>query len=66
MALAAWSTIELVTALPLRGIALELIQVAGGIGLAALTFYLSCRLLGVQEVNDAVHAVAGRFSRRRS
>jgi putative peptidoglycan lipid II flippase len=66
MALAAWFTIELVTALPMRGIALELIQVVGGIGLAALTFYSSCRLFGVQEVNDAVHAVAGRFARRRS
>jgi len=65
MALAAWFTIELVTALPLRGIAVELIQVVGGIGLAALIFYLSCRLLGVQEVNDAVNAVAGRFSRLR-
>jgi putative peptidoglycan lipid II flippase len=63
MALAAWFTIELVTALPLRGIVLELIQVVGGIGLAALIFYLSCRLLGVQEVNEAVHAIAGRFSR---
>jgi putative peptidoglycan lipid II flippase len=65
MALTAWFTSELVTALPLRGIALEFVQVAGGIGLATIVFYVSCRFLHVEEVNDAFKAIAGRLLRRR-
>lgn len=65
MALTAWFISELATALPLQGIALESIQVIGGIGAAAIVFYVSCRFLGVEELNDAVNAVAGRFARFR-
>ncbi|HEX9788292.1 MAG TPA: murein biosynthesis integral membrane protein MurJ [Candidatus Binatia bacterium] len=65
MALTAGFTSELVTALPLSGIALELVQVIAGIGLATAVFYLSCRLLGVEELNDTVDALTGGFSRLR-
>ena len=65
MALTAWFISELATALPLQGIALESIQVIGGIGAAAIVFYVSCRFLGVEELNAAVNAVAGRFARFR-
>lgn len=65
MALAAWLISELATALPLQDIALQSVQVIGGISGAAGVFYMSCRLLGVEELNDAVTAVTGRFARLR-
>jgi putative peptidoglycan lipid II flippase len=63
MALTAWFISELVTSLPVRGLALELLQVIGGIGLAVLVFYLGCRWLRVEEANEAVDAIGGRLLR---
>ena len=63
MAIAAWFTAEVAGALPLRGFLLHLFQVAGGIILAVIVFYGCCRLFRVEELGEAVNAVAGRFSR---
>jgi putative peptidoglycan lipid II flippase len=63
MAAVAWLVNDLAEALPLRGLALNLVRVAAAISLAAATFYLCCRLLGVEEAREAFNAIAGRFSR---
>jgi putative peptidoglycan lipid II flippase len=63
MAVTAWSVSESFTVLPLRGLALHLIQVIFAIWLGALVFYSTCRLLRVEELNEAVNAVGGRFTR---
>jgi putative peptidoglycan lipid II flippase len=63
MAATAWLASESLSHLPLRGVALHLIQVSAAIGLAALVFYGSCRLLRVEELHEAVNAVGGRFTR---
>ena len=63
MAAAAWLVSELAAMLQMRGLALHLVQVAGGIGSAALVFYFACRLLGVEELNEAINAITGRLSR---
>ncbi len=63
MAAVAWLASELAATLPLRGLALHLIQVTAGMGLAALAFYFACRLLRVEEIDEAIHAITGRFSR---
>jgi putative peptidoglycan lipid II flippase len=65
MALIAWAVSEFAAALPLRGIGLAALQVIAGIGLATGVFYLACRLLRVEEMNDAIGALAGRFARLR-
>ena len=65
MGVAAWAVSEVATALPLRGIPLAAVQVFGGIASAAAVFYLSCRLLRVEELNDAVSALGGRLARLR-
>jgi putative peptidoglycan lipid II flippase len=63
MAAMAWLVNDLAEALPLRGLVLNLVRVAAAISLAAATFYLSCRMLGVHEAKEAFNAIAGRFSR---
>jgi putative peptidoglycan lipid II flippase len=63
MAAAAWLVSELAATLPMRGLALHLAQVTGGIASAALVFYSACRLFGVNELDEAIHAITGRFSR---
>lgn len=63
MAAVAWLASELAATLPLRGLALHLVQVMAGMGLAALAFYFACRLLRVEEIDEAIHAITGRFSR---
>jgi putative peptidoglycan lipid II flippase len=63
MAAVAWLVSESLSGLPLRGLALHLVQVIGAIGLAAMVFYWSCRLLRVEELNEARNAVVGRFAR---
>jgi putative peptidoglycan lipid II flippase len=65
MAASAWLVSEIASALPVRGVALAAIQVTGGIGIAAIVFYSSCRMLRVAEVNDVAAAFAGRFARLR-
>jgi putative peptidoglycan lipid II flippase len=61
MALAAWAVSAAVAALPIQGFALRLAQVSGAIGCAAAVFYLACRLLRVEELNEAVNTVGGRL-----
>jgi hypothetical protein len=63
MAATAWLTSELAALLPLRGLALHLVQVIAAIGLAAVVFYLCCRVLRIEELAEAVNAVTGRFAR---
>jgi putative peptidoglycan lipid II flippase len=63
MAVTAWLVSELAGALPLRGLWLHLLQVIGAIGLAAAVFYFCCRWLQIEELPEAVNAVAGRFAR---
>jgi putative peptidoglycan lipid II flippase len=63
MAATAWLAGELASILPLRGFTLHLVQVVGGMGSAALVFYFACRLLRVEELDEAVNAIAARFSR---
>lgn len=63
MAAAAWLVSELAATLPMRGLVLHLAQVTGGIASAALVFYSACRLFGVHELDEAMHAITGRFSR---
>jgi peptidoglycan biosynthesis protein MviN/MurJ (putative lipid II flippase) len=62
MAAVAWLANDPAEALPLRGLALNLVRVAAAISLAAATFYLCCRVLGVEEAREAFNAIAGRFS----
>jgi putative peptidoglycan lipid II flippase len=65
MAAAAWISSEIASALPLHHLALRLVQVIASIGTAVIVFYASCRLLGVEELHEAVSAVAGKFIRAR-
>jgi putative peptidoglycan lipid II flippase len=63
MALIAWSIHSFSDALPWRGFAIDFIRVIGAIALATLTFYASCRLLRVEELNEAVSAIADKLRR---
>src|SRR6476660_4251660 len=63
MAAGAWFASELLSWLPLRGLGLQLLQVSAALALAAVIFYASCRLLGVEELDDAVNALGSRFVR---
>jgi putative peptidoglycan lipid II flippase len=65
MAAAAWITSELASALPLHDLALRLVQVIASIATAAIVFYLSCRLLRIEELTEAVNSIAGRVFRAR-
>jgi hypothetical protein len=40
------------------------VRVSVAITLAAAAFYIVCRLLRIEELDEAVDAVAGRFLRR--
>jgi putative peptidoglycan lipid II flippase len=64
MAFVAWLVSESAGALPVRGLALESIRVAAAIVLATLTFYASCKLLRIEELNEAIESIGGRFFRR--
>ena len=64
MGLAAWLVSELAASVGLRGLVLHLVQVIGGIGAAALVFYFACRLLHVEELDEAFNAVIGRMFTR--
>jgi putative peptidoglycan lipid II flippase len=54
---------DLASALPLRGFALNLARVGAAIAAAGAVFYLACRRLGVEELSEAVEAIAGRLTR---
>jgi putative peptidoglycan lipid II flippase len=63
MAAVAWLVSEFSASLPLAGIGLRLVRVSTAITLAAVTFYFACKLLRIEELDEVVDAVAGRFSR---
>ncbi|HWH75981.1 MAG TPA: lipid II flippase MurJ, partial [Candidatus Binatus sp.] len=63
MAFVAWFVIALAEYLPLHGFTLDLIRVICAIILATLTFYVSCRLMRVEELNEAVGAIAAKLRR---
>jgi putative peptidoglycan lipid II flippase len=68
MALTAWMVSAAAAMLPLGGFLLHLVQVSAAIGCATLVFYFTCRLLHVEELNEAVDVIGGkllsRFARR--
>jgi putative peptidoglycan lipid II flippase len=49
---------------PFIGFKLYLAQVAIGIVAAAAVFYAACRAVGVEELNEALGALGGRFRRK--
>jgi putative peptidoglycan lipid II flippase len=63
MAGVAWLVNALAGHLPLRGLGLNLARVALSIAAASATFYFACRRLRVEELAEAVEAVAGRLLR---
>lgn len=63
MAAVAWAASAFTVTLPLHGLALQLMRVVAFIGLAGVVFYLTCRMLRIEELNEAVDAIAGRFLR---
>jgi hypothetical protein len=63
MAAIGWITSEFVSTLPLHGIVMDLVKVGASISLAAIVFYFSCRLLRVEELQEAIDAIAGRLLR---
>jgi putative peptidoglycan lipid II flippase len=63
MATIAWLVNYLAGALPLRGLALNFIRVVSAITAASATFYFACRVLHVEELSEAIEAIAGRFGR---
>lgn len=65
MAAAAWLASELSATLPLQGLARHFVQVTAGIGSAALVFYFACRVLRVEELDEAINAIVGRLMRSR-
>jgi len=65
MAVIAWLANEFASALPLQGLMLNFVRVSTAIVLATLTFYLSCRFLQIEELNEAVNAIGGRLLRSR-
>ncbi|MGB7949421.1 MAG: murein biosynthesis integral membrane protein MurJ [Candidatus Binatia bacterium] len=64
MAVVAWLVNTFCATLPLAGILLKLVRVSASITLAAMVFYAACRLLHIDELDEAVNAVGGRFLRR--
>lgn len=63
MAGVAWSVSAFSMALPLHGLALHLFRVVASITLAGVIFYLACRMLHIEELDEAVDAIAGKFLR---
>jgi putative peptidoglycan lipid II flippase len=63
MAAVAWLVNVFCASLPLDGIALKLVNVVAAITLAAIVFYAGCRMLRIEELNEAIDAVGGRFLR---
>jgi putative peptidoglycan lipid II flippase len=62
MAAAAWAVnAELQAWLPLRGFGLYLAEVVAGLAAAAIVFYFACRLLRVEELEEAARAIGVRF-----
>ena len=53
----------LIAKLPIDGLMLHMVRVVVSIGLAAIVFYWSCRVLKIVELDEAIDAIAGRFLR---
>ncbi|HYA29026.1 MAG TPA: murein biosynthesis integral membrane protein MurJ, partial [Acidobacteriota bacterium] len=64
MAIVAWLVNDLAAALPLHGMILSVLRVAAAVTLATLTFYLCCRLLRIEELDEAIESIGGRLVRR--
>ncbi len=64
LAVVAWIANQSAGALPLHGLALEFSRVIIAIVLAAATFYGVCRLLRVDELQEAIDAIGGKLIRR--
>jgi putative peptidoglycan lipid II flippase len=64
MALAAWLASELAALLPVSGLSLHLARVTFALALAAVAFFYACRMLHVNELDEAINAVGGRVLRR--
>jgi putative peptidoglycan lipid II flippase len=65
MAAAAWMASELAATWPLRGLALHFVQVGAGMLSALSVFYFACRVLRVEELDETLEAITGRFIRSR-
>ena len=63
MAGVAWSVSAFSMALPLHGLALHLFRVVASITLAGVIFYLACRMLHIEELDEAIEATAGKLLR---
>ncbi len=63
MAVMAWLCSALAAELPIHGLMLHIVGVGVSIGLAAIVFYWSCRVLKISELDEAINAIAGRFLR---
>jgi len=63
MAAVAWLCSTLIAELPIDGLMLHIVRVVISIGLAAIVFYWSCRVLKIVELDEAIDAIAGRFLR---
>jgi putative peptidoglycan lipid II flippase len=64
LAVVAWIASESAGILPVHGLTLEFGRVAVAIVLAGATFYAVCRLLQVDELQEAIDAIGGKFLRR--
>ncbi|HWL73810.1 MAG TPA: hypothetical protein VNQ74_08065, partial [Burkholderiaceae bacterium] len=65
LAFVAWLVNESAGALPIHGLALECTRVILAIVLGTATFYGACRLLQVDELQEAIDAIGGKIIRRR-
>jgi len=64
MAAAAWLlSAQIADRLPLTGFLLYLVQVVSAMSVAALVFFLACRFLKVEELGEAMDAIAGPMLR---
>lgn len=64
MAATAWLlSAGIANSFPIRGFPLYMAQVAAAMGLAGVVFYLSCRLLKVPELDEAIETLAGPLLR---
>lgn len=63
LAVVAWSVSAFSIGLPFHGLALQLVRVVASVTLAGVAFYLSCRMLHIEELDEAVDAIAGKFLR---
>ena len=64
LAAVAWIVNASAEALPMHGLALELSRVIAAIVLAGAMFYTVCRLLQVDELQEAIDAIGGKLMRR--